>query len=212
MRMSWLSSPLIGLDVSSPQRVQRWMIIQSPLRSTATEIGAIREPHSDGPPSARSRTCSECKQLGQWLRRPPPGAAEVTVSPQRTQVNVSVRTGRVLWVDTRGTPCRKKLGKGSKEAPCGPRERSEVTCHGRSDGTSRRARRGPGHKLPRFPGRTARGDSFVDIGERNQPRPGPATEFQRDLAWNPGRSPPGGNDSTGGPPGPSGPLTVGLCG
>src|SRR5690606_6892781 len=96
------------------------------------------------------------------------------------------RTGRVLWVDTRGTPCRKKLGKGSKEAPCGPRERAEVTCHGRSDGTSRRARRGPGHTLPPVPGRTARGDSLVDLGERDQPRPGPATEFQPSrslLGW-----------------------------
>src|SRR5690606_40215927 len=38
--------------------------------------------------------------------RPPSVAADVTVSPQRTQLNVSVRTGRFLWVDTRGTPCR----------------------------------------------------------------------------------------------------------
>jgi len=78
---NWLSSRLTGLEVSSRHCAQRWMIIQSPLRSTAIEMGAIRIPQSDGPPSTWSNRCRECRQLGQWFRRSPSGPYVMTVSP-----------------------------------------------------------------------------------------------------------------------------------
>ncbi len=84
-----LSSARTRLELSSPQRLQRWMIAHSPLLRTHTAMGSMTPPQSEARSPGSMSTCKLQRQFGQWLRWSLPAPAGTTGLPQLRQLKVS---------------------------------------------------------------------------------------------------------------------------
>ena len=94
MSFMGLSSAATRLELSAPQRRQRWMIAHSPPLRTQTATGSMIPPQSDArSPGSRSTWRLE-RQLGQWLRWSLPAFCGVQSRPQTLQVKLSLQA----WV------------------------------------------------------------------------------------------------------------------
>ena len=89
-----LSSAATRLELSAPQRLQRWMIAHSPPLRTQTATGSMMPPQSLSRSPGSMSTCRLDKQFGQWLRWSLPAFSGVQSRPQALQVKVS----RQAWV------------------------------------------------------------------------------------------------------------------
>lgn len=89
-----LSSAATRLELSAPQRLQRWMIAHSPPLRTQTATGSMMPPQSLSRSPGSMSTCRLDKQFGQWLRWSLPAFSGVQSRPQTLQVKVS----RQAWV------------------------------------------------------------------------------------------------------------------
>ena len=84
-----LSSAAVRLELSAPQRLQRWMTAHSPPRRTQTAMGSMMPPQSDARSPGSTSTCRLERQLGQWLRWSLPAFSGVHSRPQTLQVKLS---------------------------------------------------------------------------------------------------------------------------
>ena len=84
-----LSSAATRLELSFPQRRQRWMMAHSPPLRTHTPMGSMTPPQSEARSPGSSSTWRLVRQLGQWLRWSLPAPAGTTSRPQIRQVKLS---------------------------------------------------------------------------------------------------------------------------
>lgn len=93
MDMSFMgsSSAATRLELSAPQRLQRWMIAHSPPLRTQTATGSMMPPQSAARSPGSMSTCRLERQLGQWLRWSLPAPCGVQSRPQTLQVKVSLQ-------------------------------------------------------------------------------------------------------------------------
>ena len=91
MSFMGLSSAATRLELSAPQRLQRWMIAHSPPLRTQTATGSMMPPQSAARSPGSMSTCRLERQLGQWLRWSLPASCGVQSRPQTLQVKVSLQ-------------------------------------------------------------------------------------------------------------------------
>ena len=91
MSFMGLSSAATRLELSVPQRLQRWMIAHSPPLRTQTATGSMMPPQSAARSPGSMSTCRLERQLGQWLRWSLPAFRGVQSRPQTLQVKVSLQ-------------------------------------------------------------------------------------------------------------------------
>ena len=91
MSFMGLSSAATRLELSVPQRLQRWMIAHSPPLRTQTATGSMMPPQSAARSPGSMSTCRLERQLGQWLRWSLPAPCGVQSRPQTLQVKVSLQ-------------------------------------------------------------------------------------------------------------------------
>ena len=91
MSFMGLSSAATRLELSAPQRLQRWMIAHSPPLRTQTATGSMMPPQSAARSPGSMSTCRLERQLGQWLRWSLPASCGVPSRPQTLQVKVSLQ-------------------------------------------------------------------------------------------------------------------------
>ena len=91
MSFMGLSSAATRLELSAPQRLQRWMIAHSPPLRTQTATGSMMPPQSAARSPGSMSTCRLERQLGQWLRWSLPAPCGVQSRPQTLQVKVSLQ-------------------------------------------------------------------------------------------------------------------------
>ena len=84
-----LSSAATRLELSAPQRLQRWMMAHSPPLRTQTEMGSMMPPQSLSRSPGSMSTWRLLRQLGQWLRWSLPAFSGVQSLPQTLQVKAS---------------------------------------------------------------------------------------------------------------------------
>ena len=94
MSFMGLSSAATRLELSAPQRLQRWMIAHSPPLRTQTATGSMMPPQSAARSPGSMSTCRLERQLGQWLRWSLPAFCGVQSRPQTLQVKLSLQA----WV------------------------------------------------------------------------------------------------------------------
>lgn len=91
MSFMGLSSAATRLELSAPQRLQRWMIAHSPPLRTQTATGSMMPPQSAARSPGLMSTCRLERQLEQWLRWSLPASCGVQSRPQTLQVKVSLQ-------------------------------------------------------------------------------------------------------------------------
>ena len=91
MSFMGLSSAATRLELSAPQRLQRWMIAHSPPLRTQTATGSMMPPQSAARSPGSMSTWRLERQLGQWLRWSLPASCGVQSRPQTLQVKVSLQ-------------------------------------------------------------------------------------------------------------------------
>ena len=89
MSFMGLSSAATRLELSAPQRLQRWMMAHSPPFRTQTEMGSMMPPQSLSRSPGSMSTWRLLRQLGQWLRWSLPAFSGVQSLPQTLQVKAS---------------------------------------------------------------------------------------------------------------------------
>ena len=91
MSFMGLSSAATRLELSAPQRRQRWITAHSPFFLTHTATASMTLPQSDArSPGSLSRWRLD-RQLGQWFRWPLPAPSDTTRRPHALQVKLSVQ-------------------------------------------------------------------------------------------------------------------------